>query len=93
MPRQKRSFELAIEAKLIVFAFNANAAVRKVERVFAEGHRIGEDITSTRDVSVAIRDAGLVAAVTQQSAGLAPPAERAGSSVRPESGGGRSGDR
>ena len=44
MPKQKRSFVVEIEAKLIVQAFDEDSARRKVEKAFTSGRPLGVDV-------------------------------------------------
>ena len=46
MPKQKRPFEVEIEAKLTVHAFDEDSARKKVERVFSSGRSLGADVTA-----------------------------------------------
>jgi hypothetical protein len=52
MPKQKRSFEVLIEAKLSVDAFDEESAHRKVERALAKPHLVDADVWTTGKVSV-----------------------------------------
>lgn len=47
MPKQKRSFEVLIEAKLAVQAFDEASARRKVERALAPGRALDADVGAT----------------------------------------------
>jgi hypothetical protein len=47
MPKQKRPFEVEIEAKLTVFAFDEGSARKKVERALAAGRNLGIDVEAT----------------------------------------------
>ena len=44
MPKQKRSFDVEIEAKLIVHAFDEASARKKVEKAFSSGRSLGADV-------------------------------------------------
>ena len=44
MPKQKRSYVVEIEAKLIVHAFDENSARKKVQKAFASGRPLGVDV-------------------------------------------------
>ena len=44
MPKQKRSFEVEIEAKLTVHAFDEASARKKVEKAFSSGRSLGADV-------------------------------------------------
>lgn len=44
MPKQKRPFEVKIEAKLTVHAFDEDAARKKVEKAFSRGRSFGADV-------------------------------------------------
>jgi hypothetical protein len=44
MPKQKRSFEVEIEAKLAVHAFDEASARKKVEKAFSSGRSLGADV-------------------------------------------------
>ena len=52
MPKRKRSFEVLIEAKLSVQAFDKESARRKVERALSKGRVVDTDVTATGDVWV-----------------------------------------
>ena len=41
MPKQKRSFDVEIEAKLTVHAFDEASARKKVEKAFSHGRSLG----------------------------------------------------
>lgn len=47
MPKQKRPFEVEIEAKLTVLAFDEQSARTKVERALAGGRELGVDVEAT----------------------------------------------
>lgn len=47
MPKQKRFFEVEIEAKLAVLAFDEESARKKVERAMAAGRVLGADVEAT----------------------------------------------
>ncbi len=57
MPKRKRSFEVLIEAKLSVQAFDRESARRKVERALAAGRTVDTDVTSSGQVWVYENDA------------------------------------
>ena len=44
MPKQKRPFDVEIEAKLTVYAFDENSARKKVEKAFSSGRSLGADV-------------------------------------------------
>ena len=44
MPKQKRSFDVEIEAKLTVHAFDEASARKKVEKAFSSGRSLGTDV-------------------------------------------------
>jgi len=44
MPKQKRPFDVEIEAKVTVYAFDEVSARKKVEKAFASGRSIGPDV-------------------------------------------------
>ena len=44
MPKQKRQFEVEIEAKLTVHAFDEDSARKKVEKAFSRGRPLGADV-------------------------------------------------
>ena len=44
MPKQKRSFDVEIEAKLTVHAFDETSARKKVEKAFSSGRSLGADV-------------------------------------------------
>ncbi len=50
MPKRKRRFEVLIEAKLIVFAFDAESARRKAERALSKGRHIDADVSASGEV-------------------------------------------
>jgi hypothetical protein len=50
MPKQKRTFEIEIEAKLLVDAFDETSARRKVERALAANRGLDPDVRATGDV-------------------------------------------
>ena len=50
MPKRKRRFEVLVEAKLTVDAFDEHSAQRKAERSLGKGRRIDSDVASTGDV-------------------------------------------
>jgi hypothetical protein len=47
MPKYKKPFEVLVEAKLAVDAFDETAARTKVERAFADGRVIADDVSAT----------------------------------------------
>ncbi|HEV2069714.1 MAG TPA: hypothetical protein VGR26_07975 [Acidimicrobiales bacterium] len=47
MPKQKRPFQVEIEAKVTVLAFDEASARRKVERALADGRNLGTDVEAT----------------------------------------------
>ena len=44
MPKQKRPFDVEIEAKLTVYAFDEDSARKKVEKAFSSGRALGTDV-------------------------------------------------
>ena len=44
MPKQKRPFDVEIEAKLTVYAFDEDSARKKVEKAFSSGRSLGADV-------------------------------------------------
>ncbi len=44
MPKQKRPFQVEIEAKVTVLAFDEASARKKVERALAAGRNVGTDV-------------------------------------------------
>jgi PadR family transcriptional regulator PadR len=56
--RGSRSFEMVVEATLLVAAFDEASARRKVKRAFAEGRPLGPGVASTGQVSVYEATAG-----------------------------------
>lgn len=44
MPKQKRQFDVEIEAKLTVYAFDEDSARKKVDKAFASGRPVGADV-------------------------------------------------
>ncbi len=44
MPKQKRPFDVEIEAKVTVYAFDEDSARKKVEKAFTSGRSIGTDV-------------------------------------------------
>lgn len=52
MPKQKRSFEVLIEAKLTVEAFDEASAQRKVERALSKPHLVDPDVWTTEQIAV-----------------------------------------
>jgi hypothetical protein len=47
MPKQKRPFQVDIEAKVTVLAFDEASARKKVERALAAGRNLGTDVEAT----------------------------------------------
>jgi hypothetical protein len=47
VPKRKRLFEVEIEAKLNVLAFDEESARKKVERALGAGRNVGADVEST----------------------------------------------
>ncbi|HEV2069273.1 MAG TPA: hypothetical protein VGR26_05730 [Acidimicrobiales bacterium] len=47
MPKQKRPFQVEIEAKVTVLAFDEESARKKVERALAAGRNVGTDVEAT----------------------------------------------
>jgi hypothetical protein len=47
VPKRKRLFEVEIEAKLNVLAFDEESARKKVERAFGAGRNMGADVGAT----------------------------------------------
>lgn len=52
MPKQKRSFVVPVEAELIVEAFDAASAKKKVERAFRKVHTLEADLSAPGPVWV-----------------------------------------
>ena len=50
MPKQKRPFEVEIEAKLTVVAFDEGSARKKVERALRSGRALDADVEATGSV-------------------------------------------
>jgi hypothetical protein len=50
MPKRKHQFEVEIEAKLRVEAFDEGSARAKVERALAARRHLAEDVSATGDV-------------------------------------------
>ncbi len=50
MPKKKRQFEIEIEAKLRVNAFDEASARKKVEKALAAGRAVGDDVSATGSV-------------------------------------------
>ena len=44
MPKQKRPFDVEIEAQLTVYAFDEDSARKKVEKAFSRGRPLGADV-------------------------------------------------
>ena len=82
MPKQKRSFEVEIEAKLTVHAFDEASARKKVEKAFSSGRSLARTLTPAT-VSGPTRSSPLLTdtpdggAVAGPSVGKLPPAEAA----------------
>ena len=47
MPKQKRPFEVEIEAKLTVLAFDEGSARKKAERALAAGNNLASDVVAS----------------------------------------------
>ena len=47
MPKKKRAFEVEIETKLIVLAFDEESARKKAERALGAGRSVGIDVAAT----------------------------------------------
>ena len=47
MPKQKRPFEVEVEAKLTVLAFDESSACKKVERALRTGRTLDVDVEAT----------------------------------------------
>ena len=47
MPKQKRPFQVEVEAKVIVLAFDEASARKKVGRALAAGRNLGTDVEGT----------------------------------------------
>jgi len=47
MPKQKRPFEVEVEAKLMVLAFDEGSARKKVERALGTGRSLDPDVEAT----------------------------------------------
>lgn len=50
MPKQKRSFLVPVEAEVVVEAFDAASAKKKVERALRKVHTLEADVSSTERV-------------------------------------------
>jgi hypothetical protein len=50
MAKSKRNFEIEIEAKIRVSAFDEASARKKVEKALAARRALGTDVTATGDV-------------------------------------------
>jgi hypothetical protein len=50
MPKQKRTFQIEVEAKLLVEAFDEASARKKVERALAPNRTLDADVRATGDV-------------------------------------------
>jgi len=50
MPKQKRTFQIEVEAKLLVEAFDEASARKKIERAFGPNRGLDGDVRSTGDV-------------------------------------------
>jgi hypothetical protein len=47
MPKQKRRFQVEVEAKVTVLAFDEASARKKVERALAAGRNVATDVEGT----------------------------------------------
>lgn len=50
MPKMKRTFQVEIEAKLLVDAFDEASARKKVEKTFSRARALDSDVRSTGEV-------------------------------------------
>ncbi len=50
MPKKKRQFEIEIEAKLRVDAFDEASARKKIEKALGAGRPLGDDVAATGTV-------------------------------------------
>jgi hypothetical protein len=50
MAKSKRHFEIEIEAKIRVDAFDEASARKKIEKALASRRRLGDDVVATGDV-------------------------------------------
>jgi hypothetical protein len=50
MPKQKRTFEIEIEAKLTVAAFDEASARKKIEKALSARRELGNDVQATGEV-------------------------------------------
>jgi len=50
MPKQKRTFQVEIEAKVTVEAFDEASARKKIEKALTSGRSLGPDVAATGDV-------------------------------------------
>ncbi len=47
MPKRKRAFQVEVETKLAVLAFDEESARKKAERALAAGRNVGVDVAGT----------------------------------------------
>jgi hypothetical protein len=47
MPKRKRAFEVEVETKLAVLAFDEESARKKAERALGAGRSVGVDVAAT----------------------------------------------
>ena len=59
MPKRKHRFEVLIEARLVVDAFDEASARRKVERALSTGRPVSDDVAGTGEVWIYDVIAGL----------------------------------
>jgi len=50
MPKQKRTFQVEIEAKVTVEAFDEASARKKIEKALSSGRALVPDVAATGDV-------------------------------------------
>lgn len=50
MPKMKRTFQVEIEAKLLVDAFDEASARKKIEKAFAKAHALDADVRASGEV-------------------------------------------
>lgn len=50
MPKMKRTFQVEIEAKLLVDAFDEASARKKVEKTFARARALDPDVRASGDI-------------------------------------------
>ncbi len=50
MPKRKKTFEVLIEARFTVHAFDEASARRKIERAFAKDHTLDADVAATGEL-------------------------------------------